>query len=329
MKIQAIDLRETRRVDLGEDAPLPAPLSLYVEPTSLCNMRCQFCPTGDATLRQRRPNGTMDLELVRKLVADLKDWGVRLHRINLYKDGDPLVHPAFVDMVRILKEGDVSASLWTKTNGLKLEPAYNAQLVASGLDMIGVSVNAVDAKGYLSITQTKVDYARLVDGVRDLCARAEGTALKIYVKIANSGFTPEELAKFHEDFAFAPNVGVEQLHGWSASGTKDWTLGTNPTTFEGWPLVDKVACPLPFFMLAVNWNGTVSLCNEDWLHATLCGDLNHETIRQVWESERLRELRRMHLEARRGENAACGNCSNLTTLPDNIDARRLDILKRL
>ena len=27
MKIQAIDLRESRRVDLGEDAPLPAPLS--------------------------------------------------------------------------------------------------------------------------------------------------------------------------------------------------------------------------------------------------------------------------------------------------------------
>ena len=68
MKINTIELREHQRVHLGKAAPLPAPLSLYLEPTSICNMRCEFCPTGDPVLRRRRPNGTMDLALVEKLL---------------------------------------------------------------------------------------------------------------------------------------------------------------------------------------------------------------------------------------------------------------------
>ncbi len=329
MKIKTIELRENQRIDLGKAAPIPAPLSLYLEPTSLCNMRCEFCPTGDAMLRRERPNGMMDIALVEKLVRDVREWGVQLRRINLYKDGEPTLHKQFIEMVQILKAGGISKELWTKTNGLLLNPDYNQRLLDSGLDMIGVSINAVSAEGYLKVTKTKLDYEKLVAGVTDLCDRARDTNVRVLVKIADSGFTPDEIRKFHEDFKAAPFSSVEQLHGWAATEHKDWTLGTNPTTFEGANLVDKIACPLPFFMLAINWNGTVGLCNDDWLHATVCGDIRKQTLKEVWQGEELRKLRMMHLQARRGDNKACGNCSNIRTLPDNIDANRLEIFQRL
>ena len=329
MKIKTIELRENQRLHLGNASPLVAPLSLYLEPTSLCNMRCEFCPTGDAHLRRRRPNGTMDLSVVTKLVRDIQDWGIQLRRINLYKDGEPTLHKQFIEMVQILKEGGVSKELWTKTNGLLLNPDYNQRLIESGLDMIGVSINAVSGDGYLKVTKTKLDYEKLVAGVTDLCERARGTQVRVLVKIANSGFSPDEIRKFYDDFSAAELLSVEQLHGWAGSEQKDWTLGTNPTTFEGGALVDKIACPLPFFMLAVNWNGTVGLCNDDWLHATICGDVRTQTLKEIWEGDELRKLRVMHLAAKRRDNAACGNCSNLRTLPDNIDAHRLEILQRL
>ena len=144
-----------------------------------------------------------------------------------------------------------------KTNGLLLNPEDNQRLIESGLDMIGVSINAVSGDGYLKVTKTKLDYEKLVAGVTNLCERARGTQVRVLVKIANSGFSPDEIRKFYDDFSAAELLSVEQLHGWAGSDEKDWTLGTNPTTFEGGALVDKIACPLPFFMLAVNWNGTV------------------------------------------------------------------------
>ena len=270
----------------------------------------------------------MEMAVFEKLVDDLRSWGVELRRVNLYKDGESLLHPRFAEMVRLLKSSGVTREAWIKTNGLLLEPELNRQLIESGLDFIGVSVNAVDAEGYWTVTQTKVDYEKMVEGVRDLYERRG--RCRIYVKIADAGFTEGQKRKFLDDFGpISDSCAIEQLHGWSASGMKDWTLGTNPTTFEGGPLVEKIACPLPFFMLAVNWNGTVSLCNEDWLHATICGDLREQSLREIWEGERLRELRRMHLEGRRSDNAACRDCYYLRTLPDNIDASRQEMLRRL
>jgi radical SAM protein with 4Fe4S-binding SPASM domain len=232
-------------------------------------------------------------------------------------------------MVKILKEADVSKELWTKTNGLLLNPNYNQRLIESGLDMIGVSINAVSADGYLKVTKTKLDYEKLVEGVVDLCRQARDSEVRVLVKIADSGFSSDEIKKFYDDFSDSQYISVEQLHGWAATEHKDWTLGTNPTTFEGAPLIEKKACPLPFFMLAINWNGTVGLCNDDWLHATICGDVRTQTLKEIWEGEELRKLRIMHLEGRREENAACGNCSNIRTLIDNIDDHRMQILQKL
>ena len=198
MKIQAIELRERGRVDLGANAPLSKPLALYVEPTSLCNMRCTFCPTGDPKLRRIRPNGFMEMAIFEKLVDDLRSWGVELRRVNLYKDGESLLHPRFAEMVRLLKSSGVTREAWIKTNGLLLEPELNRQLIESGLDFIGVSVNAVDAEGYWTVTQTKVDYEKMVEGVRDLYERRG--SCRIYVKIADAGFTEGQKRKFLDDF---------------------------------------------------------------------------------------------------------------------------------
>jgi len=328
MKIQAIELREDKRIDLGKEAPIPAPLSLYIEPTSLCNLRCSFCPTGDTKLRQMRPNGMMSDMTFSRILDDLYDWKIKLKRINWYKDGESLLNKIFPEQVARFKTAGVVQEQWLKTNGLLLEPELNEELVTCGLDFIGVSINGTDAQSYLRVTRTKLGYEKLVAGVADLYERRGG--VKIYVKIADSGLTDEEKDKFLNDFChISDNCSIEQLHGWSASDTKDWKLGTNPTTFEGYPLVEKIVCPLPFFMMAINWNGTVSPCNEDWAHNAILGDINKQSLKEIWEGETMRQFRIMHLEDRRHENKSCNGCDYLRTLPDNLDEHRDQVLERL
>ena len=38
------DLRKTSRIDLVAHSPLPVPLTIYVEPTNICNFRCVLLP---------------------------------------------------------------------------------------------------------------------------------------------------------------------------------------------------------------------------------------------------------------------------------------------
>ena len=92
------------------------------------------------------------------------------------------------------------------------------------------------------------------------------------------------------------------------------------------PFTEKEVCPYPFYVMAFNFNGTVSLCGNAWSHSTVVGDASVETVADIWNGERLFEFRRMVLEGRRCEIRACGNCYYLIFVPDNIDAERDRIL---
>lgn len=330
--IEGKDLRtpQSLRVKLHEATPLGTPLVLFIDPTNLCNIRCQYCPTGDKNLLKSvgRPNGVMSFELFEKIVNDLKEFEQKIKLINFYKDGEPLANKRFPEMARYLTQSNVAERVWLKTNGLLLNPAINKELINSGLHSINISIQHVTSEGYKKIALSNIDYDNLLFNIRDLYNRRENC--KIYVKIANTGLSKSETQKFYDDYSgIADAIYIEQLHGWAMSDVKDFTLGTNPSTFDGLPLTDKIACPWPFYEMAVNWDGTVSLCNEDWAHKTLIGDVRHNTLKQIWNGTELFSMRKMMLENRRHENPMCKNCYNIRTAPDNIDPYREEMLAKI
>jgi radical SAM protein with 4Fe4S-binding SPASM domain len=221
----------------------------------------------------------------------------------------------------------VAERIWTKTNGSLLNPALNRRLV-QGLDLICVSVEAVDREGYRRVADVDLDYDRFRDNVRDLFEHRGDC--EIYVKIADSGLSPEEVKRFYADFQpIASSVAVEKLMGWSNSGLKDFTLGTQPDTYDGLPFTPKEVCAYPFYVMAVNASGTVSVCGNDWSHQTVVGDAARSSLVEIWNGEPLRAFRRMMLTLERRRNAACADCYYLKIAPDNLDPYRLDLLARL
>ena len=329
-RIEAKDLRCKKREPLAEKIPLPAPYVVYIEPSNLCNFKCVFCPTGDPELLKKvnRPAGNMSMELFRKIVDELAEMETEIRLVNLYKDGEPLVNPHFPEMVAYLKQSGITNRIWTKTNGALLNPELNRCLVASGLTWIGISVEATSADGYFKTANVKLDYDRFRENIADLYHHRGNC--EIYVKIADSGLSPEEVEKFYHDFSdICDFCAVEKLMGWSYSNIKDFTLGTAPETYDGLPFTEKDVCPYPFYVMAFNFNGTVSLCGNDWSHSTVVGDASSEKVKNIWNGPRLFEFRKMLLEGRRNQNRACGDCYYLKIVPDNIDQEREAILKKL
>lgn len=329
--IDAKDLRGKRTDNLVDAVPLPAPWTMFLEPTNACNFRCKYCPTGDPALLKRvgRKVKMMDYDLFIRIVDQMREFPKRLRMLNLYKDGEPLLHPRFVDMVRHLVGANVSERIWVKTNGALLTPEYNQRLVSCGLDMIGISVQGVTAQAFYDVSGVRIDYDQYRANVADLFERSRDSATQISVKIADIGQPSSEKSKFLEDFGgISDFLAIEGLHGWSASDQGDWRMGTQ-NSFDGTPRTEKVACPLTLYMLTVNANGKVSICNDDWMQAHDIGDLNTDHLLDVWQGMRLKAFRMMHLEGRRGENAACKTCDYLAALPDNIDGHREEIINAL
>src|SRR3990170_2555155 len=111
--IQAKDLRGKRTEKLIDAVPLPAPWTMFIDCGNPCNARCTYCPTGDTELLRKigRKNVLMPWELFTKVVDDMKVFPRKLKRVNSYKDGEPLIHPRFTDMMRYLKDADVTEAL--------------------------------------------------------------------------------------------------------------------------------------------------------------------------------------------------------------------------
>jgi radical SAM protein with 4Fe4S-binding SPASM domain len=329
-RIEAKELRCKERQPLQDLIPLPMPFVVYIDPTNKCNFRCEFCPTADKALLRKvgRPAATMGLDLFKKIVEDLKGFPQKLKLASIYKDGEPLMNPHFPEMVKILKEANVTERIWTKTNGSALCPKLNQRLIDAGIDMICISVEAVSAEGYLQIAKAKIDYETFRDNVADLYRRRN--KCEIYVKIADSGLTQDEIEKFYADFQpISTKIAVEKLMGWSLSDIKDFTLGTNPDTYDGLPLIQKKVCAYPFYVLAVNADGSVSLCGNDWAHGTVVGNVKEQSLFEIWHGESLFRFRKKMLEGRRKEIPACASCYYLQIVPDNIDAHSEAILNHL
>ena len=328
MRIQGADLRAKDRKLLQDVVPLDTPMSVYIEPANVCNIHCQFCPTGypDLIKSVNRAAGVMTANTFRKVVADLASFPRKISTINLYKDGEPLVNKNFPDMAKALRP--YCEKLYVKTNGLLLTPELSDRLVVAGLDMIGISVIAPHAEGYKRVAWAKMDYDKFVGNIRYLFEHRVNT--KIYIKMANVNFTPAEISKFYADFEpISDYVAVENLHGWSRTDLKDFTLGTNPDTFDGAPNVKRIACAWPLYQMTVNWNGIVQPCNEDWSWVNIMGDIHENTLREIWNGDKFNAFRKMQLRGERFANKACGNCWQTMSCLDDVDAYRKQILDAL
>jgi len=323
--------RTTHRESLQDVIPVPTPYQLVIDTTNACNFKCEFCPTSDRELLKSvgRPIGYMPYELFCKIIDDCKEFDRPIRRIDFGKDGEPLLNKRFPDMVRYAKQSGVTQMVGVATNASFLTHEMADSLVDAGLDLIKISVEAVSNEGYAKIAKVKFDYEQLIERVTYLFNNRKNT--KVYAKIIDYGLPQADKDKFFDDFNdISDYITIDTVTGWSVVSAKDWTLGTNPSTYLDLPSFNmKEVCPYPFYTVAINFDGRVSICCVDWSLATLVGDLRTESLKELWEGERMYEFRKMHLTGNRHQNKACGDCHTIKGLPDNIDAYADQILAKL
>lgn len=67
-------------------------------------------------------------------------------------------------------------------------------------------------------------------------------------------------------------------------------------------------CPLPFASSNILHNGDVLLCVHDWGRKEVLGNVRDATIAEIWNGERMREIRRLVKDRRYSELPACRHC---------------------
>jgi MoaA/NifB/PqqE/SkfB family radical SAM enzyme len=327
--------------NLARRLPLSTPITIHIDPCNLCNFRCIFCPQGDLDLLKKvgRPKGFMDLELFKKAISDLAEFEDQVVVLSLYKDGEPLLNKNIAKMIQIAKEMKVAHIVDIATNGSLLNENMATAILNSRLDAITISVEQINSGGYKSITQVYSDYDSILRNVSYLYKLKNSCSSKINVKakIILNLLSENEHKTFIKDFGpITDLVEINGLMGWSRSSLKDFTLGEKITTgIDGFSPLAKArkTCSLPFTSMAINFDGAVSVCCNDWSHGLIVGDIKNEKLIDIWNGEKLYNVRMLHISGKREDLNVCNDCQYILGMPpwtnlDNYQAQLIGYYKQ-
>jgi len=327
---------DSDRAALETVVPLSTPLSIYVDPSSACNLQCGFCPTADRDLMKRvRYVGFMNFDLYRKIIDNLQEFDRPVHKLKLYCDGEPLLNPRFADMVRYAKESGVVKKITTTTNASRLSPELNLHIVEAGLDQINISIYGMNAEQYFNFAKAKVDFDRLVGNVRHLFEHRGQCEMK--VKINGDVISKADEARFYEIFEpIADGVNVEHVMAcWVQTpefNLSEKGLMPNPLLgIHGQQIQNVQVCPYVLYSFTIHPEGTASACFLDWGRKLLIGDVRTQSVKEIWDGASLRTHQLMMLRGERKNHPICANCGQMThgVVPqDNVDIHREMLLEK-
>lgn len=324
-----IDLNNRTRLETV--IPLRTPYIINIDPADICNFQCKFCPTGDRELMKRttgRNHGIMDFGLYKKIIDDICEFEDRIKVIRLYKDGEPLLNPRFADMIKYAKESGCCERIDTTTNASLLTKEVSDKIIAAGLDRINISIEGVTEEQYKEFSNYKIRYQKLVENIRYFYEHKINT--EMIVKINGDILTQEQKEQFLNTFGdIADGIFIESIMDcWPTFEQKKVEINESRGIY-GQEIREVSVCPYVFYSLALNSDGTVSLCFLDWHRKLVIGDIHNQKLKDIWMGKEILRYQKLFLEGRRKEHDICRNCGQLRQgQPDNIDSYAEELLKK-
>lgn len=303
------------REKLRDVIPLQTPYSIYFFPTNLCNFRCCYCAhaQGAGVFEERyglKPE-SMSLETFRRALNQIGRFPGRVKVFNFSGQGEPLLNRELPEMIEYAAGSGAAERLEIITNASLLDHGLSDRLVKAGLDCIRISLQGMSAGKYKTISGWTIDFERFVDEIRYLYLHRK--QCRVFVKVMDISLDEGEEEKFYWTFdGISDRMYIERCKPVydGVEATKDLGTGTDRYGRSHRP---RMVCPLPFYMLGILPDGTVSPCETIYVPRVL-GNVWSDDIVDLWNGDQMRSFREMQLSRQRMGNPQCAKCC----APDDV-----------
>jgi len=313
------------RLALERDIPLATPLVIYIEPSGYCNLRCKFCPHGVAGSALKKD--FMSDQLFHKLIDDLSEFPDKIKLLRICGNGDPLMNRDLLVMLQRAHEQKVAHRIELLTNGALLKPDL-VQSLPRFLDRIVFSIEGLCSEDYQRICSTKIDFPHLLDNLDALYA-SRGKCV-VHIKIHHEAVSTEDKEKeFLKVFGGrCDEIFIEKLVPmWPQLHTE---YSSNEFRWGNASVTSRHICAQIFKGMQVQADGEVVPCCVDWKRVNILGNMNTDSLRDIWNGSKLRELQLEHLSGNKKNLEPCKDCTmNDYCEVDNIDSHAEACINRL
>jgi len=272
---------------INNKAEIPEfPRIVDIELTNYCNNNCLFC--GQQTMK--RMKGFMSKKVFEKVVKECSGYNTPIRMIRW---GEPFLHPNIIEFVRYIKSKNLLAHI--TTNGLGFKKGQIEELPKIGLDSIIFSFQGATKEGY-QLMRNNNRYDELIANIKKLSKIRKDKPF-IHITSTMTDESEKEIEQFKRQFdgiADLVTIGKTNL---SRLSIGQFNVLRNIKKLETLKKQERInkeyqPCVEVFNKLSVDWDGKVSACCADWDNYMTIGDINEQTLKDIWDnSKRLKMFR--------------------------------------
>ena len=294
------------------------PISLSVEPTNICNLHCPECITGNGKLSRKK--GKISPDDFNRIIDQVYK---ELCYLLLYFQGEPFLHPQFVDFIRYAKSKGIFTA--SSTNGHFLSETNAEAIVRSKLDFLIISLDGVTPESYQKYRKGG-DFNQVISSIKTLVkAKKELKTTYPLIELQFIAFqhNEQEIKRFKE---LGKELGVDRTSVKSAQiynpeqsseiqPPKNPVLSRYKKNESGKiSLVRKKRkyCWRQWSGAVITWDGNVAPCCYDKEAKFAYGNLAENCLYELWKNQKAVQFRESFFQQRNNITEICRDCPEIS-----------------
>ncbi len=292
------------------------PLSIAIEPTTACNLGCPECPSG--LKKFSRETGNLKEDFFKKTIDDVAG---KLFYLTFYFQGEPYIHPKFLDMVSYATKKNIYTA--TSTNGHFLDDENARKTIESGLKRLIISIDGSTQETYQSY-RINGNLQKVIEGSKNILRwRKKLNSTTPYV-IFQFLVVRQNEHQTGEIKKLASDLGVDEVRFKTAqiynyqNGSDLIPLNPKYSRYQKnqngtYSIKNEMLnhCWRMWHSCVITWDGLVVPCCFDKDATHQLGDLKNEPFEKIWKNGKYQSFRGSLLKARK-EIDICTNCTEGT-----------------
>lgn len=263
---------------------------LNLEITTRCSSNCIMCPHD----MMERKNKDMEVEDIMEIVSQVYDMGIR--KIHPHFFGEPTMHPDYVKIIEWIHNTYPDVALLNYTNGWGLSDEKIRSAIVENLRGVIISIEGATHETMKKV-RPGLDPVKIEEGVRRL-QEVRGKRLSVVIRMTVMPENRHEADVFREKWTpYCDRVIVARLQDFH--GFKEMEVGKR----------SERPCDRPFWSMVITVNKNMVLCCDDYSEEIVLGSVDEESVVNIWNGDKMRGIRQLHLDGRLREIPMCADCS--------------------
>jgi len=273
------------------------PPYLLIEPVSSCNLKCPFCFQTDKSFTRKPFMGVMKFDLFKKIVDEADQIGVGA--VTLASRGEPTMHKEFIDMLKYLSSKKNIYEIKINTNATFLNENICHSIFENDVTQIIISSDHYLKNEYERL-RVGSNFEKVVENVDRLFFIRKNFYPKSITEIRVSGIDNDK------------NLNRAEFEKFWIKRSDHVTAGYPLDRWDTYNNIEHPEINDPCYNLwqrmYVWYDGKVNPCDADYKSYLSYGGVTTDSLKNIWMSNKISELRKAHLCNERKNFNPCNKC---------------------